>query len=195
MPGMGANGSNGVLDEDDGVGGRLAGSTIGGGVVTPFMAGVGTGAGGAPQSYYDQGHGHGAPQMQQYYGHDGTTTSGMSDSAQSPTTATSSNYYYQGPGGAAGAAAYPQSASSAGSSGGYPNRMSAKERDARGGNFTVANPTHVPMPGTSSGMPHLPNPHSPGSEVVVHTDGGRVPDQAEGDGMKEIPPTYESIRR
>jgi hypothetical protein len=60
------SGANGALDagtpmEDDGVGGRLAASTVGGGILTPFMAGVGAGSG---QQHYDQGHGH--PQMQQY---------------------------------------------------------------------------------------------------------------------------------
>ncbi|KAJ7255302.1 hypothetical protein C8J57DRAFT_1236343 [Mycena rebaudengoi] len=39
--GMRRQSANGAEDEDDGVGGRLAGTSMGGGVVTPFMAGVG----------------------------------------------------------------------------------------------------------------------------------------------------------
>ncbi|KAJ7232023.1 hypothetical protein B0H12DRAFT_1145887 [Mycena haematopus] len=87
--------------------------------------------------------------------------------------------------------------------------MSSKEREARGGAFAVANPgpqmgqMHMPMPASSGsgGFGALPNPHSPpeggspgsvggASGVLVHTDGGRVPEQPQ-----EIPPTYDSIAR
>jgi len=194
------SGANGALDagtpmEDDGVGGRLAASTVGGGILTPFMAGSG-------QQYYDQGHGH--PQMQQYNrysGYDGVTSSGTSDAALSPTT-TGSQYYYPGP---ASAASHPMTASSVtGSSTGYPNPMSAKEREARGGGLAVANPgpaasgrpNSISMPGPSNAMPSLPNPHSPSgsSGVVLHTDGGRVP-EPDDTPPREIPPTYDSIGR
>nr|GAT54359.1 predicted protein [Mycena chlorophos] len=166
--------------EDDGVGGRLAASTVGGGVVTPFMTGLGAGAAAghvAPQGYYDQGHNPQHHQQQAYYGGAG----GYDDRALSPTTASSSNYYYNA-GASSTASAYPASVTSA--STGYPNPMSAKEREARG--MSVANP-NPNQPGPS----HLPNPHSPDEGgVVVHTDGGRAP---EDEGMREIPPTYDSI--
>ncbi|KAJ7689841.1 hypothetical protein B0H17DRAFT_1065967 [Mycena rosella] len=86
--------------------------------------------------------------------------------------------------------------------------MGAKQREALG--LGVANPSphpsqaggsgagamHMPMPAPGP-LGALPNPHSPpesGSGVVVHQDGGRAPDQGNGDEMREIPPTYDSIR-
>ncbi|KAJ7765630.1 hypothetical protein B0H16DRAFT_1794548 [Mycena metata] len=224
-PGVGEKGgptlphiNNGVLaaeEEDDGVGGRLAGSSIGGGVVTPFMAGVGAGAVGAYGAHHagQQGQGHG------YYadpqpGQGGYVYPGGYDGASevptSPTTTTS--YYPTGSSAHLAPGGYPPSSGPGSSTGGsssgagagyYPNPMSAKEREARGqGGLGVANPgpgMHMPMPHSQGqgGMPALPNPHSgsPGEGVLVHTDGGRVPEEgAGGQGMSEIPPTYDSIR-
>ncbi|KAJ6567038.1 hypothetical protein B0H19DRAFT_717082 [Mycena capillaripes] len=184
-------------EEDDGVGGRLAGSSIGGGVVTPFPAAAGH------QYYADP---HTAGQQHAYYGGAAGGYDGASMSERSPTA----SYY---PGSSSHAGGGPMSATSAGSSSHYTNPMSAKEREARGGGLAVANPgpyghpMHMPMPAPgvmSPGVGPLPNPHSPGSQqsggsahgsgVLVHTDGGRVPDQSAGEGMREIPPTYDSIR-
>ncbi|KAJ7753410.1 hypothetical protein DFH07DRAFT_824348 [Mycena maculata] len=195
--GAGMGGMNGAMDaeeEDDGVGGRLAGSSIGGGVVTPFMAGVGAGAGAG--AYQQQQHAY-YPQ-QGYYAGGGGGGGYETTSEGGPLSPSMSSYY--GPGSAShpvSAGPGPMSAAST-SSGGYPNPLSAKEREARGGGFAVANPgsgMSTPMP-AQGGSQRLPNPHSPGesgSGVVVHQDGGRVP-QEEGEGMREIPPTYDSIR-
>jgi hypothetical protein len=181
--------------EDDGVGGRLAASAVGGGVLTPFMGGAGH-----PQhqqqytpanAYYGAGGGHESEQAP------------LSPSTMSTSLYPASSSAHAGP--HAGTA----SVSGGSSSGGYyPNPMSAKEREARGsGAFAVANPgpggpqmgqMHMPMPASQGGFGALPNPHSPesqgsigtGSGVLVHTDGGRVPEP-----QQEIPPTYDSIPR
>ncbi|KAJ7500447.1 hypothetical protein B0H11DRAFT_1995405, partial [Mycena galericulata] len=182
------------MEEDDGVGGRLAGSSIGGGVVTPFMAGVGAGAGaGYAQQHYGDPH----AQQQYYAGGSGGGYETASDGtgALSPSM---SSYYGASSAGAhpAGMGMGPPMSAATTSSGGYPNPMSAKEREARGGGLGVTNPS-------SGSIPRMPNPHSPGEDigsgsgsgsgVVVHQDGGRVPDEG-AEGMREIPPTYDSIR-
>ncbi|KAJ7142084.1 hypothetical protein C8R43DRAFT_580839 [Mycena crocata] len=214
-------GELGMQEEgDDGMGGRLAGSSIGGGVVTPFTTGAGVGAAAAyGDHHHHQQHAQGQyPQQQQYYAdghpsnrhsqyHNGAAAGGYETAtSDGPLSPGSSSGYYPAssagyPTSSAGYPAAPMSAATSSSGGGYPNPMSAKEREARGGGLGVANPTpqmSMAMPGAGmSSMPALPNPHSPGSpgNVVVHQDGGRVPVEEEGgEGMREIPPTYDSIR-
>ncbi|KAJ7235826.1 hypothetical protein C8J57DRAFT_1248201 [Mycena rebaudengoi] len=52
--GMRRRSANGAEDEDDRVGGRLAGTSMGGGVVTPFMAGVGAAGAYPHQQHYGE---------------------------------------------------------------------------------------------------------------------------------------------
>ncbi|KAJ7301351.1 hypothetical protein DFH08DRAFT_993828 [Mycena albidolilacea] len=104
------------------------------------------------------------------------------------------------------------SVSSGSSSGGYySNPISAKEREACMGRAHLPLRTpgrgarrwgpqmgqmHMPMPVSQAGFGALPNPHSPksqesiGSGVLVHMDGGWVPEL-----QQEIPPMYDSIPR
>ncbi|KAJ7226319.1 hypothetical protein C8J57DRAFT_1535311 [Mycena rebaudengoi] len=52
--GMRRRSANGAEDKDDRVGGRLAGTSMGGGVVTPFMAGVGAAGAYPHQQHYGE---------------------------------------------------------------------------------------------------------------------------------------------
>ncbi|CAK5263172.1 unnamed protein product [Mycena citricolor] len=185
-PGL-EEGATGPLGEtDDGVGGRLAGSDIGAGVVTPFPASA---------AYHQQPYAQ-QPQMAQYGNYPASSVSGYDD-MHSPTA--NNGFYYPGASSTAPSVVPPPSSN--GSSGGYySNPMSAKEREVRESRFSVANPTgmHMPMPAPSTDMPNLPNPHSPAGSagsggVVVHTDGGRVLPPDQDQPMREIPPTYDSI--
>jgi hypothetical protein len=79
------------------------------------------------------------------------------------------------------------------------NARAAKEREAfsrSNNNFAVANPNEPAAPARTNPSP-TPSRNSaahPTSPVVVHQDGGRVPDE-EPSPEGEIPPTYDSIPR
>ncbi|KAJ7435941.1 hypothetical protein FB451DRAFT_1417763 [Mycena latifolia] len=184
---------------DDGVSGRLAGSSVGGGVLTPFMAGAGVGAAHQHQQHGQPPYGEQQycdPQGSQYYVGGGGYETGSEGGVWSPTTATShypassaSSYPARLGSPPVGHANYPGPAMSVGGSssgGGYPNPVGAKQREAMGMGLGMS---MAGVGGSGGGTPPLPNPHSPGegpSGVVVHQDGGRV------DEMREIPPTYDS---
>ncbi|KAJ7435945.1 hypothetical protein FB451DRAFT_1379178 [Mycena latifolia] len=173
---------------DDGVSGRLAGSSVGGGVLTPFMAGAGVGAAHQHQQHGQPPYGEQQycdPQGSQDYVGGGGYETGSEGGLGSPPVG---HENYPGP---------AMSVGGSSSGGGYPNPVGAKQREAMGMGLGVANPGPNPHPemsmagvgGSGGGTPPLPNPHSPGegpSGVVVHQDGGRV------DEMREIPPTYDS---
>ncbi|KAJ7689833.1 hypothetical protein B0H17DRAFT_1180101 [Mycena rosella] len=186
-------GAGGRGEGDDGVGGRLAGSSIGGGVLTPFMAGVGAGhhqgqQQGQQQQHYD-------PRAAQYGGYEtgsgaglmGSTASGPTSSSHYPASMSASSPVSQHyPGAAGGYAASSAGGSSSG--GGSPNPMGAKQREALG--LGVANPSPHPNQAGGSGAMHmpmpapapigaLPNPHSP-PDVVVHQDGGACRTRGKG---------------
>nr|GAT48454.1 predicted protein [Mycena chlorophos] len=194
-------------DEDDGMGGRLAPSAVGGGIITPFAYAPTVSAFDTSSSSRSQSPPMptgSPPPMSQY-----------SQEGYAPTMSSVGGYYAanpqqpHAPGGY-----YPTAPSSTSGSSAYAPR-SAKEREATSSRaFAVANPS-ANEPGTSedqiqaylrSGPRHASqNPYSMGpgllsptaastsgaSGVIVHQDGGRVePEIEEAD---EIPPTYDSI--
>ncbi|KAJ7816144.1 hypothetical protein B0H14DRAFT_3744197 [Mycena olivaceomarginata] len=122
--------------EDDGVGGKLAGS-IDGELVTPFMAGVGAATYAADPAHQQQHQYYADPQgqgQQAYYGNGaGAHETGTSEGALS--TATGSYYPHSGT-----PPAPTADTSSASLSRGYPNPMTAQEREARGVGLAVASP-------------------------------------------------------
>ncbi|KAF7307100.1 hypothetical protein MIND_00503300 [Mycena indigotica] len=175
-------------EEDDGMGGRLPHSAIGGGIVTPFTYTPTVSAFDASSRSQSPPMPSGSPPPMSQYSHDGYT----------PTMSSAGGYYSAAPQQAlAPGGYYPPSES--GSSAYSPR--SAKEREAMGSrSFAVANPTGneqdsaiqnylrsgprgVPQ-GEHSGGPMASS--SAASGVIVHQDGGRV-------GPDEIPPTYDSI--
>jgi len=159
-------------EEDDGMGGRLVGSSLGAGVVTPFTYSPPQ----QQQQYYSDPHPPASPPMSQY------STSGASTATSSVPYALQpggAHYPYQGP--------YnnmmmpvPAPAPSVSSGSSYPtsNPRSAKEREA----------------GIAGHAMGVANPDEGGSGVVVHRDAGRVVEERD-EGAREIPPTYDSVPR
>ncbi|KAJ7070832.1 hypothetical protein C8F01DRAFT_399026 [Mycena amicta] len=183
-------------DEDDGMGGRLPHSTVGGGIVTPFTYTSSSRSQSPPMPSSSP------PPMSQY------------SDGYAPTLSSAGGYYAAVPQQAQAAGNYypPAPPSSSGSS--AYNPRSAKEREAVGSrSFAVANPTNETGPyddaiqtylrsgprrasqSEYSGMPHSPMASSSSSSgtggVIVHQDGGRVEPRIEE--ADEIPPTYDSI--
>ncbi|KAJ7893074.1 hypothetical protein B0H14DRAFT_2685122 [Mycena olivaceomarginata] len=142
--------------EDDGVGGKLAGS-IDGELVTPFMAGVGAATYAADPAHQQQHQYYADPQgqgQQAYYGNGaGAHETGTSEGALS--TVTGSYYPHSGT-----PPAPTADTSGASSSRGYPNPMTAQEREARGVGLAVASPppnSNVPaVPQNEIATPILP---------------------------------------
>lgn len=191
-------------DEDDGMGGRLPHSTVGGGIITPFAFTPTASAYGSTRSQSPPMPSGSPPPMSQY-----------SQDGYTPTLSSTGGYYTavaqqtQAVGGY-----YPPAPSSSGSSGNQYNPRSAKEREAvgarRSGNFAVANPSNelesrgmlndqdeqyqaylrggpqgVRRGSQSEYMDSSSHPISPagsssgaaqraGGGVLVHQDGGRV---------------------
>ncbi|KAJ7689822.1 hypothetical protein B0H17DRAFT_1180099 [Mycena rosella] len=125
-------------EEDDGVGGPLAGSSIGGGVLTPFIAGVGAGHHQGQQlQYYD-------PRAAQYGGYEtgseaglmGSTASGPTSSSGYPASMSASSPVSQHyPGAAVG---YAASSAGGSSSGGGDGREAAQGARPRGRELVAA---------------------------------------------------------
>ncbi|KAK7064047.1 hypothetical protein R3P38DRAFT_2822083 [Favolaschia claudopus] len=206
-------------EEDDGMGGRLPHSTIGGGIVTPFAYTPTASAYGSTRSRSPPISSGSPPPMSQH-SHEG----------YAPTMSSASGYYAAVPRQAQAVGGYypPAPPSSSGSSGIQYTARSAKEREAGGsGHLAVANPSAEPnndspplsgghyndqyqsylrsgpqarrgsqgdyyVPSSTPSLP--PGAASPSatqrsSGVLVHQDGGRV----EPGTADEIPPTYDSI--
>jgi len=180
-----------TADDDDGMGGRLAGAGVGAGVIAPYPlyhpttattttlppsmsaqhTGVSTsqGHGSIPPSAYPGAYDTtGAPSVA---GSGSTTPYGLASSSERLP-----NPYSVG----------PQSTSSGGAGASHGNRFSIANPDTDVGNFVGGF-----VPGRSSGAEKsAAGPASQSRDVLVHQDGGRV-DNAEG--PDEIPPTYDSL--
>lgn len=168
----------GSTDDDDGMGGRLAASTVGGGVVSPYGLYQSTPSESPPRS----------PQpMSQFSHNDATTTSSgyapydpysnPHSPSQMPVPMPVAGIYNQG----------PPSDTSSPSAYSRPSGVipSAKEREAMSqqGRFNVINPDiqeNYVAPSSSS--------------VLVHQDGGRLDNQSPSSARDEIPPTYDSLQ-
>ncbi|KAH8825572.1 hypothetical protein DL96DRAFT_1609307 [Flagelloscypha sp. PMI_526] len=223
---------------DDGMGGRLAGSDVGGGVVTPYP--YGSTPYGQEMTQHNMGR-TGSPPLSAsaaavggYYPHQGhgdypdyapgTPHTASTGSGYPQHTPTNPNFmpipmpavpHSPPPSGSSSGGSHP------GPGGGYV--PSSKEREAFGGrhvmnpdaepaqqgrptsvysqeahqNYLAHGPSLAASSTTSAGgdfNPYLGHAGNRGSGVVVHTDGGRVPEEPEPSGSgDEIPPTYESI--
>jgi len=170
----------GPTDDDDGVGGRLGASAMGGGVISPYALYQPTGGSSPP-------HSAGSPPPMSQYSHNDATTTSSGYTPYSNNTHASYDPYgapqMPMPVTTPIAAAYAHSDSSSGRPGpqaGYV--MSSKEREAMGGRYSVANPDENYM---GAG----PGPRS--NAVLVHQDGGSLSQQ--GTPEDEIPPTYDSL--
>jgi hypothetical protein len=210
-----------IDDDDDGMGGRLPHSTVGGGIVTPFAYTPTASAYGSTRSRSPPVSSGSPPPMSQY-----------SQDGYAPTMSSAGGYYATVPQQTQAVGGYypPAPPSSSSSSGQYIPR-NAKEREAgRSGNFAVANPStdpsdSRPMSGgyndpyqaylrsgpqqvrrgsqseynDPSFHPPLPGASSSGanpraSGVLVHQDGGRVEHgTVPEEEADEIPPTYDSL--
>ncbi|KAJ6520033.1 hypothetical protein C8R45DRAFT_45037 [Mycena sanguinolenta] len=211
-----------IDDEDDGMGGRLPHSTVGGGIVTPFAYTPTASAYGSTRSRSPPVSSGSPPPMSQY-----------SQDGYAPTMSSAGGYYAAVPQQPQAVGGYypPAPPSSTSSSGNQYNPRSAKEREAgRSGNFAVANPStdpgdSRPMSGgyndqyqaylrsgpqarrgsqseyndPSSYPPLSPTASSSGASqrlggVLVHQDGGRMePETVHEEEADEIPPTYDSL--
>ncbi|KAJ6575332.1 hypothetical protein B0H19DRAFT_637362 [Mycena capillaripes] len=125
-------------DEDDGMGGRLPHSTVGGGIITPFAYTPTASAYGSTRSRSPPAPSGSPPPMSQY-----------SQDGYTPTLSSAGGYYTAVAQQAQPVGGYypPAPPSSSGSSGNQYNPRIAKEREAgarRSGNFAVANPSHEP---------------------------------------------------
>ncbi|KAJ6503320.1 hypothetical protein C8R47DRAFT_1192929 [Mycena vitilis] len=209
-------------DEDDGMGGRLPHSMVGGGIVTPFAyTPAGSAYGPSTRSQSPPMPSGSPPPMSQY--------SQPSQYSQDTAPSSVGGYYTAVPQQAQAVGGYypPPPPSSSGSSGNHYNPRSAKEREAAGGrrsgNFAVANPSNEAggsrddqyraylqrgPPGARRGSqgeymggypPASPTGSSSGagqrtSGVLVHQDGGRLPEHDTlHEEADEIPPTYDSL--
>lgn len=221
LPNVGVN----VNDEgDDGMGGRLNGTSIGGGVVTPFVLGQQAHQHGPGQHPYG---GSQQQQMQQYYNavpgsppppsqYGGTSeTGGYSSTTASYYPAAHQNMPNP----------YPATHQSMHNPHDYPaalmpGMMQHNGRPpsptATGSTSTATNPTSLTstriakerealgQAASGGGGFALANPDAPSSSarpasanrnsVVVHQDAGRIPEEERAD-PSEIPPTYDSIPR
>lgn len=165
-------------DLDDGMGGRLAGSSVGGGVVAPYPLYHPTTA---PSSRSHSSSG--APLMSNH------SYSAPSQPSQPP-YATSSNErldlpnpFSAGPGST--------------SSGGTRSAQTAQSGPSGAGRFNVSNPDdsagfvggfNAPRVGRGEKTPG--GPSSSARDVLVHQDGGKIEEE---EGPDEIPPTYDSL--
>ncbi|KAJ7246312.1 hypothetical protein B0H12DRAFT_1126638 [Mycena haematopus] len=209
-------------DEDDGMGGRLPNSIVGGGIVTPFAYTPTASAYGSTRSRSPPASSGSPPPMSQHSqdGYASTMSSAGGYYAAVPQQLQAVGGYYP-----------PGPPSSSSSSGIQHMPRSAKEQEAgRSGNFAVANPSTEagdsrPISGpyndqyqaylrsgpqarrgsqseyndTSSYPPLPPAASSSGASqraggVLVHQDGGRVePETVLEEEADEIPPTYDSL--
>jgi hypothetical protein len=124
-------------DEDDGMGGRLPHSAVGGGILTPFAYTPTVSAYGTSSRSQSPPVPSGSPPPMSQHSQDGYT----------PTLSSAGGYYTAVPQQAQAVGGYyPPAPSSSGSSGNQYNPRNAKEREAAGGrrsgNFAVANPSH-----------------------------------------------------
>lgn len=177
LPDVGVN----VDNEDDGMGGRLAGAAIGAGVISPYVLGQNR----QPHPSYSPQH-----HLQQYYEggnrNAGSPYGGTTSESGTYISPSSTGSYYPSqhmqhslpnphdyppaliPGAMLGMTPPSPTTSTPPS---VTSARTAKEREARvGGAFAVANP-----------------------DVLVHQDAGRVPEEDREQDETEIPPTYDSI--
>ena len=161
-----------VDNDDDGMGGRLAGAAIGAGIVSPYVLGQRNHSG--PQQHYHDEVNSSAYTGSQY--------GGITSEAYTSPTSTGSYHPDNHP--LPNAHDYP-SGPIPGVSTATSASRSTKEREAMGarfpGGFAIANPSPE---GTS---------RANDSTVLVHQDAGRVPEEDRDEGQSEIPPTYDSI--
>jgi len=132
-----------IEDEDDGMGGRLPHSTVGGGILTPFAYTPTASAYTPTASAYGSTRSRspplpsGSPPPMSQYSQDG----------YAPTTSSAGGYYTAAAQQVQAVGGYypPAPPSSSGSSGNQYNPRSAKEREAgHSGTFAVANPSAEP---------------------------------------------------
>ena len=169
----------GPTDEDDGMGGRLNATSIGGGIVSPYGLYQPSNA---PSSPPRRSMGS-PPPMSQYSHNDASTTS----SGYTPFNPYQNTPPMPLPAGAAYVGVPGPGSVSSRSAG-------AKEREAHQSRYSVANPdaAGVSTDDRQSYLRSGPGPRSDTNHgVLVHQDSGRV----EQTGPDEIPPTYESLRQ
>lgn len=150
LPNVGVDVSNEEALGDDGMGGRLGGTAIGGGILTPFVLG-------APNT-----HNHNENSQRQHYAP--SQYGGTNSTSEYPVSSSTTGSYYptlpnphEYP-----PHLVPGTPSSGPGTAFSSGTRSSKEREARG--FGVANPT--------DGEPSSSAPR-------VHQDGGRIPEETE----------------
>ncbi|KAF5377753.1 hypothetical protein D9757_008063 [Collybiopsis confluens] len=182
--------------EDDGMGGRLAGSMVGAGVVSPYPL---------YQPTHD-GSSHASPEMSAQHTESSGRTRPASSSTGIPASVYTAAYGHNYPGADGPASASQQLPNPFGPESVVSSSTNSHSASPAAGHnrFNVANPDpgfvggFVPGDLAGRGAKFAAGPSGAGRsrEILVHQDGGRVQDGAveeEEEGPDEIPPTYDSL--